>query len=255
MAVATLALVGGGSAYRIASLSGGGHTVAELLGGRPIDPNTTDPDERRLLNVVEEMAIASGTPVPPVYLLEDEEGINAFAAGYTPVRRRDRRHPRVRPESLTRDELQGVIAHEFSHILNGDMRLNIRLMGVALRHPADQHHRLDPLPDHERLGSSRGATRTRRKGAIPCPSSAWPCTSSATSGSSSARLIKAAVSPPARVPGRRLGGPVHPQPRGDRRGPEEDRGLWRTGRRSGTPRPRRSATCSSARPSACPPRT
>jgi Zn-dependent protease with chaperone function len=103
--------------------------VAELLDGRPIDPNTTDPDERRVLNVVEEMAIASGTPVPPVYLLENEEGINAFAAGYTPS---DAVIGVTRGcvQTLTRDELQGVIAHEFSHILNGDMRLNIRLMGV-----------------------------------------------------------------------------------------------------------------------------
>ncbi len=94
-----------------------------------LHPDSTDPDERRLLNVVEEMAIASGLPVPPVYLLENEPGINAFAAGHTPgdaviavtsgtLRR------------LSRDELQGVIGHEFSHILNGDMRLNIRLMGV-----------------------------------------------------------------------------------------------------------------------------
>src|SRR5262249_17608776 len=92
-------------------------------------PETTDPDERKILNVVEEMAIASGTPVPPVYLLEREDGINAFAAGFTPgdavigVTRGCIRQ-------LTRDELQGVIAHEFSHILNGDMRLDIRLIGV-----------------------------------------------------------------------------------------------------------------------------
>jgi Zn-dependent protease with chaperone function len=125
----TLALVGGGSMYRIASLSGGGHTVAELLGGRPLSPQTSDADERKILNVVEEMAIASGTPVPPVYLMEQEDGINAFAAGYTPgdavigVTRGCIRN-------LTRDELQGVIAHEFSHILNGDMRLNVRLIGV-----------------------------------------------------------------------------------------------------------------------------
>ena len=125
----TLALVGGGSLYRIASLSGGGHTVAELLGGRPLSSQTSDPDERKILNVVEEMAIASGTPVPPVYLMEEEDGINAFAAGYTPgdavvgVTRGCIRN-------LSRDELQGVIAHEFSHILNGDMRLNVRLMGV-----------------------------------------------------------------------------------------------------------------------------
>jgi Zn-dependent protease with chaperone function len=127
--VATLALIGGGSLFRVASLAGGGHTVAELLGGRPLSPGTSDPDERKILNVVEEMAIASGTPVPPVYLMEQEDGINAFAAGYTPgdavigVTRGCIRN-------LSRDELQGVIAHEFSHILNGDMRLNIRLIGV-----------------------------------------------------------------------------------------------------------------------------
>ncbi len=125
----TLLLIGGGSLYRIASLAGGGHNVAELLGGRPLAPGTADPDERKILNVVEEMAIASGTPVPPVYLMDQEDGINAFAAGYSPgdavigVTRGCIR-------DLTRDELQGVVAHEFSHILNGDMRLDTRLMGV-----------------------------------------------------------------------------------------------------------------------------
>ncbi|RUL89314.1 M48 family metallopeptidase [Tautonia sociabilis] len=129
VAVGVSALVGGGSLFKIASLSRGGHTVAELLGGRLVHPDTRDPDERRLLNVVEEMAIASGTPVPPVYLLDKERGINAFAAGFSPedavigVTRGCVR-------TLSRDELQGVMAHEFSHILNGDMRLNIRLMGV-----------------------------------------------------------------------------------------------------------------------------
>ena len=125
----TLLLIGGGSLYRVASLAGGGHTVAESLGGRPLSPQTVDPDERKILNVVEEMAIASGTPVPPVYLMDEEDGINAFAAGYTPA---DAVIGVTRGciHDLTRDELQGVIAHEFSHILNGDMRLNIRLMGI-----------------------------------------------------------------------------------------------------------------------------
>ncbi|QDV32851.1 M48 family metallopeptidase [Tautonia plasticadhaerens] len=129
VALGTTALVGGGSLFKIASLAGGGHTVAELLGGRLLHPDTRDADERRVLNVVEEMAIASGTPVPPVYLLEKERGINAFAAGYAPD---DAvigvTHGCI--QTLSRDELQGVMAHEFSHILNGDMRLNIRLMGV-----------------------------------------------------------------------------------------------------------------------------
>ncbi len=125
----TLIVVGGGSLYKIAQLSGGGRVVAEELGGRLVDTSTSDPVERRLLNVVEEMAIASGTAPPPVYLLEQEEGINAFAAGLTP---QDAviGVTRGTATTLDRDELQGVIAHEFSHILNGDMRLNIRLIGL-----------------------------------------------------------------------------------------------------------------------------
>jgi Zn-dependent protease with chaperone function len=125
----TLAVVGGGSLFKVAQLRAGGRVVAEELGGRRLNPDTTVPSERQLLNVVEEMAIASGTSVPPVYLLDHEEGINAFAAGFAPgdavigVTRGS-------AEQLTRDELQGVMAHEFSHILNGDMRLNIRLMGL-----------------------------------------------------------------------------------------------------------------------------
>jgi Zn-dependent protease with chaperone function len=127
--VGALALIGGGSAFKIAQLAGGGTVVAERLGGRRIYPNTTDPVERRLLNVVEEMALASGVPVPPVFLMTEEQGLNAFAAGFSPS---DAVIGVTRgcAEQLTRDELQGVIAHEFSHILNGDMRLNLRLIGV-----------------------------------------------------------------------------------------------------------------------------
>lgn len=124
-----LLLVLGGSAFKIFELqSGGGTRVAESLGGNRLYPDTTDNVERRLLNVVEEMALASGTPVPPVFMLE-EPGINAFAAGYSPS---DAVLGVTRgcAEQLTRDELQGVIAHEFSHILNGDMRMSIRLIGV-----------------------------------------------------------------------------------------------------------------------------
>lgn len=127
-AVGTLAVIGGGTLFKMIELSRGGAVVAISLGGRPVSPQTTDPAERRLLNVVEEMAIASGVPVPDVYVLDAEEGINAFAAGLSPsdavigVTRGCLR-------ALSRDELQGVIAHEFSHILNGDMRLNLRLIG------------------------------------------------------------------------------------------------------------------------------
>jgi len=125
----TLLLVGIGSAYRIIQLRSGGSTVARMLGGRQVSPNTTDPDERKFVNIVEEMAIASGVPVPEIFVLENETGINAFAAGYSPS---DAAVAVTKAcmQQLTRDELQGVIAHEFAHILNGDMRLNIRLIGV-----------------------------------------------------------------------------------------------------------------------------
>ena len=116
------------SLFKHLQLKGGGKVVAESLGGRLLTPNTRDPEERRLLNLVEEMAIASGTPVPPVYLLEDP-AINAFAAGYSP---QDAVIGITRGaiQQLNRDELQGVIAHEFSHIFNGDMRLNLRLIAI-----------------------------------------------------------------------------------------------------------------------------
>ena len=125
----TLLVILLGSLYKTWRLSDGGHSIAQLLGGRPLAPNTTDTHERRMLNVVEEMAIASGVPVPTVYLMDGEESINAFAAGFTP---QDAVIGVTRGtlELLNRDELQGVIAHEFSHIFNGDMRLNLRLMGV-----------------------------------------------------------------------------------------------------------------------------
>jgi Zn-dependent protease with chaperone function len=124
-----LVVILGGSAYKTMALSSGGAAVAESLGGRLISHSTSDLHERKALNVVEEMAIASGTPVPPVYLLEGEQGINAFAAGFTPG---DAVIGLTRGTItyLTREELQGVIAHEFSHILHGDMRLNIRLIGI-----------------------------------------------------------------------------------------------------------------------------
>lgn len=128
VSVAVVAIVGFGCVYKMISLSGGGARVAEMMQGRLIIQGGNDIHEQRILNVVEEMAIASGTPVPPVYLI-DEEGINAFAAGYSPA---DAVIGITRGaiQSLTRDELQGVIAHEFSHILHGDMRLNIRLIGI-----------------------------------------------------------------------------------------------------------------------------
>ncbi len=126
--LAILGIVGLGSLYKIVSLSGGGARIAETLQGTLLLPGSSELHEQRILNVVEEMAIASGTPVPPVYVLE-EAGINAFAAGYSPS---DAVIGITRGaiNGLTREELQGVVAHEFSHILHGDMRLNIRLIGI-----------------------------------------------------------------------------------------------------------------------------
>ena len=118
-----------GTVHRVSQLRKGGSAVAELLGGRKVNPSTTEQSERRLMNIVEEMSIASGLPVPDVYILDNEENINAFAAGFGT---NDAAVGVTRGclEQLNRDELQGVIAHEFSHIFNGDMRLNIRLIGV-----------------------------------------------------------------------------------------------------------------------------
>ncbi|MES3631140.1 MAG: M48 family metalloprotease [Longimonas sp.] len=126
--VGTALIVGGGSLFKISQLKQGGHVVAEALGGQPLGAHPSNYDEQQLRNIVEEMAIASGVPAPQVYILE-EEGINAFAAGYT-VDDAVIGVTRGCMQALNRAELQGVIAHEYSHILNGDMRLNIRLMGV-----------------------------------------------------------------------------------------------------------------------------
>ena len=128
--IGTLVVILIGSVFKTLQLAPGGSAVAELLDGRLINSNTTDADERKLLNVVEEMSIASGVPVPQVYVMDGEAEINAFAAGHSAS---DAAIGVTRGcmKMLSRDELQGVIAHEFSHILNGDMRLNLRLMGLV----------------------------------------------------------------------------------------------------------------------------
>lgn len=121
--------VTGAMLFKFHQLKAGGRYIAERLGGTLLNPNSTNPTERRVLNVVEEMALAANMPVPPVYLLKNEPGINAFAAGYSP---QDAviGITQGSVDQFTREELQGVIAHEFSHILNGDMRLNIRIMAI-----------------------------------------------------------------------------------------------------------------------------
>jgi Zn-dependent protease with chaperone function len=128
-ALVTAAVVAVASLFKTASLRSGGGKVARDLGGVLVEADARDPLRRRLYNVVEEIALASGIAVPEIYVLEQESGINAFAAGFTPA---DAAVAVTRGalEKLDRSELQGVIAHEFSHIFNGDMRLNIRLMGA-----------------------------------------------------------------------------------------------------------------------------
>src|ERR1051325_830509 len=130
LAISTLLVVGVGSVYKIRQLAPGGHVVAILLGGERLNAGTRKLDALRLLHVVEEMSIASGTPMPDIYVLRREFGLNAFVAGHT-VSDMVVCVTEGCLRSLTRDELQGVIAHEYSHIFNGDMRLNTRLMGIV----------------------------------------------------------------------------------------------------------------------------
>ena len=130
VAFGTIAVIGLASLFKWSQMRAGGSAVAEMVGGRPVNLKTTDLRERKLLNVVEEMSIASGIPMPAVYVLDEEPGLNAFAAGLTTS---DAAVTVTRGtlEKLTRDELQGVIGHEFSHILNGDMRLNVRITAIV----------------------------------------------------------------------------------------------------------------------------
>ena len=163
----TTAVVAFGSIYKISAMGQGGKAVATMLGGRPIVGDSLDADERKILNVVEEMAIASGTPVPSVFMLDDEEGINAFAAGFTPA---DAVIGVTRGcvQTLSRDELQGVIAHEFSHILNGDMKLNIKLIGVliGLRVVTGPHSAGERFEGPAVIGAMTGPHRVESEAAI-----------------------------------------------------------------------------------------
>lgn len=129
-ALVTFVTAAGATFHAVRLARGGGHAVAAMLGGVAVDRGTREPAERRLVNVVEEMAIASGLPVPALYVLPEEEGINAFAAGFTPERSVVA-VTRGALEELSRDELQGVVAHEFSHLLNADARLNLRLVALV----------------------------------------------------------------------------------------------------------------------------
>ena len=224
------------------ALRGGGGRVARELGGVFVPPDTTDPQLRRLRNVVEEMAIASGVPVPEIYVLPDESAINAFAAGWSTS---DAAVAVTRGalDRLNRDELQGVIAHEFSHVVNGDMRLNIRLIGLlfgilflsvigrtllqgsflAGGRGRDESPGQPAAADRlraARRGRDRGAGRPDHPGlGVPA----------------------------AGVPGRRLGRPVHPPDQRHRRRAEEDRRPGCGVEAAAARRGKRSATCSSVR--------
>lgn len=129
VSVAVLVVITLGTVLRFIKLSGGGKAVADMVGARRIEMASKDADERRLINVVEEVSIASGTPVPVLYVMDDESAINAFVAGYR-VNEAVLVVTKGTLATLSREELQGVIGHEYSHILNGDMRLNVRLMAT-----------------------------------------------------------------------------------------------------------------------------
>jgi Zn-dependent protease with chaperone function len=184
-ALGTLALILLVTLVQSLRLGGSGEVVAKMAGAQPLPAETTDPLERRLLNVVEEMAIAAGSRVPKVYVMRDEAAINAFAAG-TEVSNSVVAVTRGTLETLNRDELQGVVGHEFSHILHGDMRLNLRMMGV-----------LAGIVFIGAIGefALRGAGRTggRREGAAAVFAAGLALFIIGYTGLFFARLIKAAV--------------------------------------------------------------
>ena len=152
-----IGLIAGGTALEMSALASGGAAVAKMIDARPVDPSTRDLLDRRLLNVVEEMAIASGAPVPRVFVMDEQSSINAFAAGHS-INDAVIVVTRGTLTRLNRNELQGVIGHEFSHVLNGDMRLNMRLIGVlfGLTMVAMAGRFLLEVAGRGRSGSDRG---------------------------------------------------------------------------------------------------
>lgn len=184
-ALGTLGLIVLVSLVQSARLGGGGEAVAKMAGARPVPPETRDPLERRFVNVVEEMAIAAGVRVPGIYVMPNEAAINAFAAGTDPSNAVVA-VTRGTLETLNRDELQGVIGHEFSHVLHGDMRLNLRMIGV-----------LAGIVFIGAIGAfvMRGAGRTggRREGAAAVLAAGLALFIIGYTGLFFARLIKSAV--------------------------------------------------------------
>ncbi len=190
-------------------LSTGGKVVAESMGGVRILPQTRDKGERRCLNVVEEMALAANMPVPAVYVMNHERGINAFAAGIVPA---DAVVAVTRGtiDHLKRSELQGVIAHEFSHILNGDMRLNIRLAAMlkGITFVGDIGHILLRSTSRVRTGAQfqgpgRGAADTGPA-----------ALATGLAGRAGRGVYQGRHQPTERIPGRCQCRAVHPRPGG-----------------------------------------
>lgn len=157
----TILIILGGTVFKINDLRKGGSAVAMLMGGVPVPIDSKDPDDRKLINVVEEMSIASGCPLPSIFVMRRERAINAFAAGYTPT---DAAIcvSQGAISLLSREELQGVVAHEFSHIVNGDMRLNINLMGVL--HGILQIGLLGSVLMYASMGGEHRHRRSSREG-------------------------------------------------------------------------------------------
>lgn len=187
VAAGTLALMALASLYRAATLARGGGQVARMVGGTQVTGEGSDLLHRRLVNVVEEMALASGVPVPEIFILEEEPAINAFAAGLTPT---DAAIAVTRGalERLDRAELQGVIAHEFSHVLNGDMRLNQQLIGLSFG------ILVLSLAGRWLLRSARFARRGRNSGMAAAVALGLSLTVIGAIGMLFSRMIKAAVS-------------------------------------------------------------
>jgi Zn-dependent protease with chaperone function/uncharacterized tellurite resistance protein B-like protein len=183
----TILIIAGGTISKTVALRAGGSAVAMSVGAVPVDPTTSDPALRRYVNIVEEMSLASGVPVPRLFVLEQEPGINAFAAGFTPADAAITVTGGALHQ-LNRDELQGVIGHEFSHVLNGDMRLNIRLIGLL------NGILLLGLIGLRVLAFGGGGRRDDRGGAAPILAIALAMMILGFVGQFFAGLIKAAVS-------------------------------------------------------------
>jgi Zn-dependent protease with chaperone function len=188
----TLLFILAGTLLRMFQLRKGGSAVARMVGARRVTHATAALNEQRLVNVVEEMAIASGMPVPNIFIMDGEKSINAFVAGYNPTKT-VLVVTRGALEELDRDELQGVIGHEFSHIFNGDMRINLKLVGILAGILAIGQMGIFILRSF-RSGISIGGSRERAGGKAVILMAGAALAAIGYIGLFFGRLIKAAVS-------------------------------------------------------------